>query len=326
MFESLGMDAHSQQVYEALVDRHPQTLDDLCDGARLEHAEGRRAVRSLEALGLVNQVPGSPVRYAVHAPDLALEVLFLERERQLTRARAYAEQLTARFKETSVAGDPAELIEVISGIPAIRKRWEQLQRGLRRELRGIDKPPYTVPSQASTQVEQDLLAHGVDYRVIYDTEGLENFHDWRSDIEHAIQLGEQARVLASAPTKLVIFDDRCAMLPLQPAPSTISSMIVVHRSGLLQALCALFEDLWQRALPLDSPAAAAATDTDRPTEEELRLLHLLATGMPDQAIAKHLGLSHRTLQRRLQLLLNRLGATSRFQAGLRAATRGWLTG
>jgi DNA-binding NarL/FixJ family response regulator len=46
-------------------------------------------------------------------------------------------------------------------------------------------------------------------------------------------------------------------------------------------------------------------------------------GMPDETIARQLGIGHRTVQRRVQTLLTRLGAASRFQAGVLAASRGW---
>ena len=65
-------------------------------------------------------------------------------------------------------------------------------------------------------------------------------------------LGEQARVLPDAPTKLLLADDRIGLIPLQAAPSSIESIVVVHPSALLEALGALFESLWARALPVDS--------------------------------------------------------------------------
>ena len=38
---------------------------------------------------------------------------------------------------------------------------------------------------------------------------------------------------------------------------------------------------------------------------------------------RQLEIGHRTVQRRIQVLMQRLGATSRFQAGVLAARRGW---
>lgn len=312
MLDALDLDPTEQAVYETLIDSPPLTLQDL---------QAPRAVESLEARGLICRIPGNPVRYAAISPDVALEVLFLERERQIKRARGYAEQLSARFHQAASGRDPAELVEILTGRPAIRQRWAQMQRSAKHEIRGIDKPPYTVASTGNVEVETELLRSGISYRIIYDSAGLESFHDWESDIERSIRYGEQARVLSSTPTKLVIIDERMAMIPLQAAPESIVSMVVVHPSGLLEALCAFFEDLWRRALPLTSPTAAGTTDS--PTDDERRLLSLLATGMPDAAIAKHLGVSHRTFQRRLRELFDRLGVETRFQAGVRSAQRGW---
>ena len=51
---------------------------------------------------------------------------------------------------------------------------------------------------------------------------------------------------------------------------------------------------------------------------------ILAAGTTDEAVARRLGLSRRTVQRQMQQLMRRLGADSRFQAGLQAKARGWL--
>jgi len=54
------------------------------------------------------------------------------------------------------------------------------------------------------------------------------------------------------------------------------------------------------------------------------LLQMLAQGCTDESAAKRLGLSLRTVRRMTAVLLGRLGARSRFQAGVRAAQQGWL--
>jgi DNA-binding NarL/FixJ family response regulator len=53
-------------------------------------------------------------------------------------------------------------------------------------------------------------------------------------------------------------------------------------------------------------------------------LKLPAQGLTDEAAAARLGVSHRTARRMMAELMERLGARSRFEAGLRAAQRGWL--
>lgn len=57
-----------------------------------------------------------------------------------------------------------------------------------------------------------------------------------------------------------------------------------------------------------------------PSEQET--LELRCTGMKDEAIARHLGISPRTLNRRILRLMTVLGVSSRFQAGIQAARLG----
>jgi DNA-binding CsgD family transcriptional regulator len=88
---------------------------------------------------------------------------------------------------------------------------------------------------------------------------------------------------------------------------------VTDRDAVL-ALRALAESEWDRA--------RAADDALAPSEDTL--LRLLAEGKTDTAVAARLGVSPRTVRRHAAGLMGRLGATSRFEAGARAAQRGWI--
>ncbi|MFB6613075.1 hypothetical protein ACFCV9_02420 [Streptomyces sp. NPDC056367] len=46
--------------------------------------------------------------------------------------------------------------------------------------------------------------------------------------------------------------------------------------------------------------------------------------MTDEAAGKPLGVSLRTVRRQMSALMERLNASSRFEAGLKAAQQGWL--
>jgi DNA-binding NarL/FixJ family response regulator len=50
----------------------------------------------------------------------------------------------------------------------------------------------------------------------------------------------------------------------------------------------------------------------------------MATGLKDEAIARVLGVSRRTVQKHVSDTVRILGARTRFQAALLAAERGWL--
>jgi DNA-binding NarL/FixJ family response regulator len=69
---------------------------------------------------------------------------------------------------------------------------------------------------------------------------------------------------------------------------------------------------------------ASVRSGDEPDGDTRNLLTLLAAGLTDDAIARSLGWSSRTTQRRLQRLMITLGASTRFQAALLATRRGWV--
>ncbi|MDP9611903.1 MULTISPECIES: LuxR C-terminal-related transcriptional regulator [Streptomyces] len=46
--------------------------------------------------------------------------------------------------------------------------------------------------------------------------------------------------------------------------------------------------------------------------------------LTDSAVARQLGMSDRTVRRVVAQLMERLGAQSRFEAGVRAVERGWI--
>ncbi|WP_158852927.1 LuxR C-terminal-related transcriptional regulator [Saccharothrix deserti] len=80
--------------------------------------------------------------------------------------------------------------------------------------------------------------------------------------------------------------------------------------------------------PAGSTMSPVAEDVDavdlEPTAATLRLLQLMRTGAIDETIARELGVSLRTVHRRITRLQNLLGVCSRFQLGVIACERGWV--
>jgi DNA-binding CsgD family transcriptional regulator len=116
------------------------------------------------------------------------------------------------------------------------------------------------------------------------------------------------RVAPTLPVSLVALDDTVVLVARPDR-----TRAVTDRDAVL-ALRALAESEWGRA--------RAADDALAPSEDTL--LRLLAEGKTDTAVAARLGVSPRTVRRHAAGLMGRLGATSRFEAGARAAQRGWI--
>lgn len=315
MLEALGLTAAESAAYEDLVRRGMTLVSEL--GARWGHPPDD-ILPGLAAKGLITCHPGPPAQVAPAAPDVALEALALEREEQLRKARVAMADLTVAYRQGPRGDDPSELVEPVIGLDAVVQRWERMQESARREVRGFDRPPY---GAAHNDLELELLGRGIAYRSIYQRESLE---DRLAHLEVLAAAGENARVVNDVRLKLILVDDRFGLVPLR-AVGGPDSAVVVHPSPLLEALFWLFELVWERAVPLNF-AGRPERDGGRgaPAGDERRLLGLLASGITDAAIARHLGWSNRTMYRRLRLLLEHLDANTRFQAGIQASRRDWI--
>jgi DNA-binding CsgD family transcriptional regulator len=327
MFAMLGISGEAERVYGELIGGSPVTVAELAGRTRLSGPVLRAALDCLESSRLIQRDPGPPPAYQVIDPAIALDVLLHAHEHELKRARAAAQELAARYRLALGSRDPAELVEVVSGREAIVDRLALIYRAARQEIRGFDKPPYAAgPGLTSySEFEFNLIDRGGTTRVIYERAAVE-MPGRLDDLELGLAHGEESRVLPELPTKLIIVDDVIALLPLQSAPEQLESSVVVHESGLLRAISALFEALWQVAMPLRLPGPAGDDQPDGPADEERRILVLMSAGLPDDVIARELGLSERTFQRRVQTMMRRLHAQTRFQLARQASLQGWLPG
>jgi DNA-binding CsgD family transcriptional regulator len=87
--------------------------------------------------------------------------------------------------------------------------------------------------------------------------------------------------------------------------------------GAVHLTVSLFDQLWTAAQPVTGPLEDLS-------DNERDVLQLMVLGYTDDAVARQLGCSLRTVRRTTASLMRRLDARSRFQAGVNACRRGWL--
>jgi DNA-binding CsgD family transcriptional regulator len=176
--------------------------------------------------------------------------------------------------------------------------------------------------------EQDALARGVRYRAIYERALLEGPGELDS-VREGISWGEEARVAPALPIRLAIVDRSTAICPLthdRERHLGEPSAAVIGRGQLLDALLDLFEGHWLRASPLSVSGALGGdiAGAEGIGDAERLLLSLVVAGIPDKSIASQLGVSRRTVQRRLDRLMAVAGVDTRTALAYQAARRGWL--
>jgi DNA-binding CsgD family transcriptional regulator len=257
--------------------------------------------------------------YQAVAPDLAFGRLLDQREQDLRKGRAQLHRLMEVFRESTAAGNPDGLVELVRGGEAIDTRVRQLTDSARTQIRAFDRPPYLQTPGANLDYESRRLREGISYRILYSRDALAWPGRYKADIAAGCEAGEQARVRGTLPTKLLLADSHLAMIPVAGADTPADLAYAIRAPALLAVLGALFESEWERGIPL-----GAAAVRDEPDETSRNLLQLLAAGLTDTAIARELDWSPRTTQRRVKELFDRLGVATRFQAGVVARDRGWL--
>ncbi|MFE2758229.1 response regulator transcription factor [Actinosynnema sp. NPDC059335] len=82
-----------------------------------------------------------------------------------------------------------------------------------------------------------------------------------------------------------------------------------------------FKSLGAAVSPVAEDVGAAERE---PTATTRQLLRLMGTGALDETIAREMGVSVRTVHRRITRLQELLGVRSRFQLGVIARERGWV--
>lgn len=316
LFAGAGVGAVDESVLRALLTRPEATVAELAEICGQPPDVVAVVLDRLCSKGLAARLAGDQPRWTAAGLETALDALLLPAEQALRRAREAATELAALFRASRAEGRVTGPVEVVTGREEVSRCFLRLQESAVREVCHFDRPPYV--HAVGNPAEPSVLARGVLWRAIYHPDSLD-CPGALTEIRKLIALGEQARVLADVPFKMYLVDGRVGMLALDDDTATVRAA-VVHPSTLLDALVMVFESCWARATPLDGVAG------DEPTlsNEDRQLLVLLAAGVKDEAIARQMGLSVRTLRRRMRRLLDLLGAQTRFQAGMQAARRGWI--
>lgn len=318
--DALGLSASAARVYSRLLGAGPLTPEQLA--AYVEGPDGTLAAALSELASFALLAPlgqdGDPV--VPLDPTAGLHRLASQRKADLNAGMTAVVAAYESYRRTHSLTPGAPTVEVLEQA-SLQRKVVELERGAVGQVRSFDTAPYGAPTIANP-VEIDNLGRGVSYRVLYAQSSVEMPDYFQGNIVPCTAAGEEARMAPSVPAKMMLVDDRFALVSLSSVHAdTHHGALLVHPCSLLPALSALFEFAWQSARPL------VAGDGEGPTvlrPMERRLLALLAAGVADEAAARNLDISKRTLARAVERLMSLAGVSSRFQLGVHARTEGWL--
>ncbi|MEU4241863.1 helix-turn-helix domain-containing protein [Actinoplanes sp. NPDC026619] len=309
----LGMGAAESAAYRALITVPSAGPDEFASMLRVPAGQARDLLTGLEAAGLAVRSLGDPDRFVATPPATTLRDALRRRREELQRAESELGVLDEVYRAAAQRRGAPGIVDVLHGLGEVREAFGRLQLGARDEVLSLVKAPIAVISAAENVEEDSAVERGVRYRVVFERAMLDEEPDAFARIVAARAAGEEIRIADAVPLKLLIVDREQAFMPLHSAGPP--GALLVHESGLLQALVALFESEWRRATP---------DGTKSLDELDSRIVSLLMTGLTDEAVAAHLGTSLRTVQRRVRHLMEKTGGRTRMQLGFHVARLGWL--
>ena len=328
MLEALGLSADEERAYQRLVAGPSESAEDLAAALGLEARTAVTLLSDLEDKGLVARSVADPTRFAASPPAVALGAMLTERQEALRRAQLQLATLAEAYRTGADERTLVDVIEVVHGSQAVAQRFLQLQRGARSEVLAFVKASVAVVSPEENVDEDRALERGVAYRLVIEARAFDR-PGYFDEVRRLVDAGGTCRIRETVPIRLLVVDHELALLPLAGRDDRGSGALLVHPSGLLDALVALFELAWdggQAFSPTGDSTGDWSADLDGSPLDEVdrQLLTLLFHGLTDQAIGGQLGMSQRTVQRRVRQLMERAGVSSRFQLGHAAAGRRWL--
>jgi len=286
--------------------------------------EAHLLLRRLEEHGLAARITGDERRFAAAPPAIALGALLARQQDEVRHAEIELSRLDEAYRVAAAGRGPTDVVDVIHGEDAVRHRFEQVQLGARERVYAFVRPPVIVTSSQENSAENKAVARGVLYRVVVERSMLESHDVTVDEAIEATDAGEEVRFADQVPLKLIIVDRRLALMPLTSSGDVVGALLV-RESTLLDALIALFENVWDQATPMLVGTSGLTGDVAQQVDDEdAQVLGLLLAGLTDQAVAKQLGTSLRTVQRRVRALLDLAGVETRMQLGWHAANNGWV--
>lgn len=326
MLRELGLDEVTEQVYRTLLDEPSMASADVADQLGLSQDRIMDAMDALSDLALLRMSRTDPDQRRPVSMERGIALLIRRQEeelearrRALAESRATAEQVAA--SAVHAGRRMASGVELLLDLDEIQSRLESLGQAVRTETRSI--VPTLMPAEAleaSRSLDAELAERGVQQMVLC------HEHTRTNPVALAhcrwmCSIGAQIRTAPALPQRLLIYDHTAAVVPADPA-NPRDGAILITAPGIVAALLDLFNRVWDNASELlEIPEPGADTGL---TASEQELLRLLGKGLTDEAAAKRLGVSLRTVKRRMEDLMRRLEAGSRFEAGLKAGQRGWL--
>ena len=329
--EMLDLDEADIIIYSQVAQQFECTIDHLVKVTRIPENEVRRSVARLVDTGLACSEQVGRYRATLDGPKTLVERLRTEVDieygRQRSKLTNLQSELTGLLKRystlSSIHAGPS--IDRISN-PETSNIWiAELMCGTRHEILRVRRPRSPQQARQDEAAEEKALDRGIAVRAIYPTIMTTDVR-FRGQLIHQLHAGAQLRAVPDPPVDMLVLDRQVGVLSEEENDGGPGGKLILRGRSVVGALHALFESCWSQSSNIGSYIGA---DPDResvcPLEPaDFAMISLLSGGAKDEVVAREMGVSVRTVRRRISEILHVLNASSRFQMGVLAVRHGWL--
>ncbi|GAA3778414.1 hypothetical protein GCM10022225_77900 [Plantactinospora mayteni] len=320
---SVANDQPTKTLY-ARMRQHRETAALAATALAMDDADLGQARDGLLALGLLHPVTDTAVDPAAAFSRIlsggrsGLRSL----TEQLHNLQASIDSLVADYLPLSHGAAESKHVELIGDRDRINQTIDELGEITRHDMMAMQPPPTLSMASLTQGLERysALRARDIRIRNLYSQQSASD-KGWRWAANAQTEMGVEIRLATLIPTRLIIFDRQNAIMQIDPRDYEFGA-VLLRGGALVASLAAIFDYCWILASDLeDVPQSMASA---HPSEQQQAIVRMLSSGLKDEAIARSLGTSTRTVTRLVSEIMSTLDARSRFQAGVRAAKLGWL--
>ena len=250
-------------------------------------------------------------------PDASFDDLLRSVEELQAQAAQQLRQLAVSSRSAALTDEHPGL-RLLTGMDDIQDAIRVLAERCRAEQLSMHPNPPGKEALAATEDEdRDALARGIRMRGLLTT-AVRSAPHAVAYYQSLVDDGLEMRVTDRLSALLIIVDREVALLHVGFADDGRPQALLAESELVVASLCDLFDRTWDSARPLGEPPPRRPGEL---TGRQVEILRLAVEGWKDDAIARQLGVSTRTLSHEFSAAMALLGARSRFQAGALWASR-----
>lgn len=308
----LGLDDTSEQLYRRVLRDQGRTAGVYAARLNAPQPDIERAAEALRARHLVRISEDGEIR-ADH-PRAGLERILSSEEAQLATRRRELARL--RDAIDGYAGDHRAGQEAAEAGPAPREYvdaaglvgvMEHLAASTSGTVR-VTHPDAPVHGPGAQPVLRSLVEDGRGLLGLYEFDGVQSRG---LEVAEWAAVGEQQRLATQLPCEFVCYGTDVVLAATDWGRDG-GQYVVLRDPVVIRAFVELFDRLWMTSVGVEEGVDASSE----------RLVALMEAGLKDEAIARVLGVSLRTVRRRIAALMEECHVDTRFQLAVKLTERG----